>query len=71
MGPAFPSHCRPVKPATRRLIILDVIIAVVALLQFNLPTYPKLFWPTVLSDAVLIAYGVWLLARRWGEGHLD
>jgi hypothetical protein len=60
-----------VKPATRRLIILDVIIAVVALLQFNLHAYPKLFWPAILSDAVLIAYGFWLLARRWGAGHLD
>jgi len=60
-----------VKPETRRLILLDVIIAVVALLQFNLPSYPKLFWPAVLSDAVLIAYGVWLLARKWGAGHLD
>jgi hypothetical protein len=59
------------KPATRRLIILDVIIAVVALLQFSLPTYPRLFWPAILSYAVLIIYGIWLLARKWGEGHLD
>jgi hypothetical protein len=60
-----------VKPATRRLLILDVIIAVVAVLQFSLPSYPKLFWPAILSDVVLIAYGIWLLARRWGAGHLD
>ena len=59
------------KPATRRLIILDVIIAVVALLQFNLSAYPMLFWPAILSDAVLIIYGLWLLARKWGQGHLD
>jgi hypothetical protein len=58
------------KATTRRLIILDVIIGVVCLLQFNVREYPRLYVACVLSDLVLFAYGMWLLARMWGKGRL-
>jgi hypothetical protein len=58
------------KPETRRLIILDVILGIACLLEFFKGVTPWMWLPVLLSKLVLLGYGLWLLARKWGHGNL-
>jgi hypothetical protein len=59
------------KASTRRLIILDVLIGISCVLQMNIRATPWMMWPVILSDTVLIIYGLWLLGRAWNHDKLQ
>ncbi len=58
------------KPETRRLIILDVILGIACVMEFVKGVTEWMWIPVLLSKLVLLIYGLWLLARKWGDGKL-
>ena len=58
------------KPETRRLIILDVMVGITGALLFFKGVSHWMWLPAMGALLVLLVYGLWLLARMWGDGQL-
>jgi hypothetical protein len=59
------------KPEAKRLMILDVLILLACLLEWNIGLTRWMWLPAFLSQLILLGYGLWLLACRWGKGELS
>ena len=58
------------KPETRRLIILDVMLGCGGVLVFFQGISGWMWVPELVSLLVLLGYGFWLFARMWSQEKL-
>jgi ABC-type polysaccharide/polyol phosphate export permease len=59
--------CTELKPETKRLIILDIIVAFACIMQvINGISYWMLL-PVLLAQLTILGYGVWLFESKLGK----
>lgn len=62
---------RTAKPQARRLVVLDVLLLVACLIQFFNNLLPWLRMPVLLSQLVLLGYGLYMLTRLWEHARMS
>jgi uncharacterized protein YqhQ len=56
---------RGLKPETRRLIIMDIIVAIACVMQLMKGVSYFMLVPVILAQITLLGYGFWLLDCKW------
>jgi hypothetical protein len=52
------------KPETRRLIVIDIVVAFACVLQLSKGISYWMVVPVILAQITLLGYGIWLLESR-------
>ena len=55
------------KPETRRLIIMDIIVAFACVMQLFKGVSYWMLVPVILAQITLLCYGIWLLECKWSK----
>jgi Flp pilus assembly protein TadB len=58
---------RGLKPETRRLIILDIIVAIACVMQLFKGVSYLMLVPVIVAQITLLGYGFWLLECKWSK----